>query len=106
MFGAGSGAVQGAVQAREPPLDTMAPCVRFGAGSAGSAVPLPTTIDNVNSLYARSRAWTSVFEFRKACSELQPVEWFAENGRADLTEATMRTRAAFKTEFGLTDELQ
>ena len=51
MFGAGSGAVQGAVQAREPPLDTMAPCVRFGAGSAGSAVPLPTTIDNVNSLY-------------------------------------------------------
>jgi hypothetical protein len=44
------------------------------------------------------------FEFRTACSELQTVGWFAENGRADLTEATMR--AAFKAEFGLTDELQ
>ena len=32
--------VQGAVQAPEPHLNTLAPCVRFGAGSAGSAVPL------------------------------------------------------------------
>ena len=37
VFGAGSGPVQVAVQAPEPPLNTPAPCVQF---RAGSAVPL------------------------------------------------------------------
>ena len=46
------------------------------------------------------------FEFRTACADLklQTVEWFAENGRGDLTKAAIR--AAFKAEFVLTDELQ